>query len=88
MPSSLFSPRTQQPVIQPIQADPRILQMYQVLKTSSNPNAMMQNLMVSNPNMAQVMNLVNMFGGDPKEAFYKEAQRRGVDPNSILKMFN
>lgn len=64
------------------------MQMYQVLKASSDPNAMMQNLMSSNPNMSRVMSLVNMFGGDPKEAFYKEAQRRGVDPNSILKMFN
>lgn len=64
------------------------MQIYKVLKTSSNPNSVMQNLMSSNPNMAKVMNLVNMFGGDPKEAFYKEAQRRGVDPDSILKMFN
>jgi hypothetical protein len=43
-------------------------------------------LYAKNPQMMQVMELVNSMGGDPKAAFYKLAAQKGVDPNSILSM--
>lgn len=88
MPSSLFSNTTPASPIPVQQLDPRIMQMYQLLKTSNNPSAMMQQLINNNPQMSQLIQLVNQFGGDPKTAFYNEAKRRGVDPNTILSMFN
>ena len=41
---------------------------------------MLQNM----PQYKQVMDLVQQSGGDPKAAFYKLAQQRGIDPNEIL----
>lgn len=43
-----------------------------------------QQLMQNNPGMKQVIDYVNANGGDPKEAFYKLAKERGIDPDSIL----
>lgn len=48
---------------------------------------MMQSLLnAKNPQMAEVIQLVQSMGGDPKAAFYKLAAQKGVDPNSILSM--
>lgn len=60
--------------------------MMDTIKSSQNPQAMMQNMMAQNPNYKQVMDYVNQNGGDPKSAFYKMAQEKGVDPNDILNM--
>lgn len=32
------------------------------------------------------MDLINQSGGDPKAAFYKLAQEKGIDPQQILDM--
>lgn len=56
------------------------------IKNSNNPNAMLRLLANKNPNVANVMNLVAQNGGDPKQAFYVEARKRGIDPNQILNM--
>ncbi|MBO7452236.1 MAG: hypothetical protein J6U54_18060 [Clostridiales bacterium] len=42
--------------------------------------------MKQNPELQNVMNLVNKYGGDPKAAFYAVAKERGVDPQQILTM--
>ena len=44
----------------------------------------MQQLMLNNPNMKQAIDYVNANGGNPKDAFYKLAKERGIDPDSIL----
>jgi hypothetical protein len=61
--------------------------MAQLFKSGGNPQNMMQSIIsAKNPQMAQVMQLVNSMGGDPKAAFYQLAAQKGVDPNSILSM--
>lgn len=60
------------------------LNMFQAVKNAQNPNAMMQSLMQSNPQMQQVMDVINQNGGNAKQAFYALAQQKGVDPNTIL----
>lgn len=45
---------------------------------------MLQSMMNSNPQIQQVMNYINQNGGDPKSAFYKLANEKGIDPDSIL----
>ena len=44
----------------------------------------LMNLMQNNPGMKQALDYVNANGGNPKEAFYKLAQEKGVDPQTIL----
>ena len=58
-----------------------IKQMAQMVKSSNNPQMMMYNLLSQNPRMSQ---LLNMFGGDPKTAFYNLARQKGVDPDQFI----
>lgn len=44
----------------------------------------LQNLVQNNPNMKQAIDYVNANGGNPKDAFYKLAKERGIDPEAIL----
>lgn len=60
--------------------------MMNMVRGAKNPNLMLQQLMMNNPNMKNVMDYVNQNGGDPKQAFYKMAQEKGVNPNQILNM--
>ena len=57
-----------------------------LLKSANNPQAMLSYLSAQNPAIKQTLDYVNANGGDPRSAFYKLAQERGVDPNSILNM--
>ena len=59
-----------------------------LLKNSSNPSAMLQSMVADNSQMKYVMDYVNANGGDPKVAFYKMAQEKGVNPDSIISMLN
>ena len=60
------------------------MQMANLLKNANNPNAVLQQLVQTNPQVQQAMNYINQNGGDPKAAFYKLAQEKGVDPNLVL----
>ena len=57
-----------------------------MVRSAGNPQAMLQNLIQNNPQMQQVMTLVNQAGGDPKTAFYQMAQAKGVNPEDILSL--
>ena len=46
-----------------------------------------QNNIANNPQLQQVMQMVRASNMTPKEYFYALAKQKGVDPNSILKMF-
>ena len=58
-------------------------QMAQTIKSSNNPQAMINQMLSQNP---QINQIINQYGGDPKTAFYKYAEANGIDPNEILQM--
>ena len=62
-----------------------IKNMMNMLKSAGNPQMMLNQMMGQNPQIKQVMDFINANGGDPKTAFYKVAQEKGVDPNEILR---
>ena len=62
----------------------RIKQMYKMLQNAKNPQGIMQQIIAQNPMMNQLQQIVNQYGGNPKDAFYKMAQEKGIDPNAIL----
>ena len=57
-----------------------------MVKSAKNPQAALQNMMQNNPQMKQVQGLIDQYGGDPKTAFYKMAEEKGIDPDQILTM--
>lgn len=65
-----------------------IKQMMNTLRNSGNPQMMLNQMLMQNPNYRQVMNYVNANGGDAKTAFYKMANERGVNPDEILRQLN
>ncbi len=60
------------------------LQTINQIKSSKNPNQMLQMLATKNPKVANAINLANKYGGDYQKAFYEEAKRLGINPNQIL----
>lgn len=58
-------------------------QMAQTIKSCSNPQAMVNQMLAQNP---QVNQIIQQYGGDPKTAFYKYAEANGIDPNEVLQM--
>lgn len=64
----------------------QIKQMMNMVRSAGNPMAMLQNMAQTNPQLKQVMDVVNTSGGDPKKAFYKMAKEKGVNPEQVLSM--
>ena len=62
----------------------QIKSMMNMVRSAGNPQAMLQSMVQNNPQMKQIMDLVNQAGGDPKTAFYKMAEEKGVNPDQIL----
>ena len=58
-----------------------------ILKNSGNPMMVLNQMAGNNPAIKQAMNYINANGGDARTAFYKLAQEKGVDPNTILNSF-
>ena len=56
--------------------------MLSMLNGVQNPQAALQMLAQKNPQMAQVMSLVQ--GRNPQEVFYEMCKQRGVNPDDIL----
>ena len=63
-----------------------VRQMMAAVRAAQNPQLMLNQMMMNNPQMKQVMDIVQKHGGDPMTAFRKEAEERGVDPDEILRM--
>ena len=61
-----------------------IKQAMQTVQMAQNPQMLIMQMAQKNPNMKQAIDYINANGGDPKEAFYKLAKEKGVDPDSVL----
>lgn len=59
-------------------------QMMGMIRAAGNPQAALTQMMGNNPQMAQVMQIVQQNGGDAKAAFYKMAEQKGVNPEEII----
>ena len=63
-----------------------VRQMIGMINGAQNPQYILNNLMMNNPQMKQVMDIISQAGGDPQKAFYTLAEQKGVDPQEILNM--
>ena len=63
----------------------QVKQMIRMFK-SGDPQAVLNQLMMTNPNMKQVMGIVEQYGGDSMKAFRAISEEMGVDPEDILGM--
>lgn len=66
----------------------KIQNLSQIVKTAKNPEALLQQMIAQkNPQMQQAIDYVKQNGGDPKAAFQKLAEEKGIDPAEIEKLF-
>ena len=59
-------------------------QMLNTVRMAGNPQAMMDQLLRSNPNYSKALELIRQNNGNAQQAFYNLANQYGVDPNEIL----
>ena len=58
---------------------------FNTLKAAQNPIAALQTMAMNSPEMQEVLNIIQQNGGNAQQAFYAEAQHRGVDPMQKLR---
>jgi hypothetical protein len=80
---SAFGRNSQQPTQQP--QSNTLMGMLNMVRSSSNPNQAMQQMLSGNPQYQNVMDYINQNGGDARTAFYNMAAQKGIDPESILR---
>ena len=68
------------------QAAGPVRQLMNMVRSAQNPQLMLNQLIMNNPQMRQVMDIVQKHGGDPMTAFREEAEARGVNPQEIMDM--
>lgn len=62
----------------------QIKSMMAMLNSSGDPMTMINQMARNNPQLQNVLQMVQANGGDPKAAFYKLAEEKGVDPDEII----
>ena len=62
----------------------QIKNMLNMIRGKSNPTQMLQMMSQNNPQLKQVMNMVQQSGKSPKDLFYEMAKQKGVNPDDIL----
>ena len=58
------------------------------LKMASNPMAVIQSMMTSNPQLQAIMPLLEKNNGDYRKTFFDLAEQRGIDPKEVLNLVN
>jgi len=61
-----------------------IKQIMRTVQMARNPQMVLNQLINSNPQMKQAVEYIQANGGNPRDAFYKLAEEKGVNPDSIL----
>ena len=63
-----------------------IQKIIQIAKSGNNPQQLLNSLAGQNPQLNQVMQLVNSGKITPKQIFMNMANQQGVNPNDIISM--
>lgn len=62
----------------------QIKQMANMFRGAKNPQQLITNMMKNNPQVKQVLDMVNASGQSPKDLFYAKAKEQGVNPDDVL----
>ena len=64
-----------------------ILGLFNMFKGSQDPNTTLNVMASQNPQVKQMVDLINnQYGGDGKAAFYAKAKEMGIDPETVLNL--
>lgn len=62
----------------------QIKNIMQLMRGNANPNQVLQMAAQTNPQLKQVMDMVQQSGKSPKDLFYEMAKQKGINPDDIL----
>ena len=65
-----------------------VRQMMNMVRTSQNPQAMLNQLATNNPLLKQALDLTQQYGGDSMMALTETAKQMGIDPNEVMGWLN
>ena len=65
----------------------QIKQMMNAVQMAQNPQAALNQMIASNPQLKQVMDLINQNGGDIGKTVKTVAEQNGLRPEDIMDMF-
>lgn len=68
------------------QTQPNTMQLFNMVRSSSNPQQMLNDLAANNKQLNAVLQEVQQNGGDAKSLFFKKVQQMGIDPKQVLNM--
>ena len=57
-------------------------------KSTNDPQQLLMNMAMKNPNIQKIIDMINESGQTPKDLFFQMARQKGIDPNIIINMFN
>ena len=66
------------------QGNQSLLNMINLFKNSSNPQQLLYQMARQNPQLNNVLNLIQTSRKSPKDLFYQIAEQRGINPKDIL----
>ena len=66
----------------------QIKQTLNIVRSARNPQAALMGMVNNNPQMKQVMDIVQKHDNDPMKAFREMAEENGLDPDEILSMIS
>lgn len=66
------------------QGNQSLLNMINLFKNSSNPQQLLYQMARQNPQLNNVLNLIQTSRKSPKDLFYQMAEQRGINPKDIL----
>lgn len=69
-----------------LQNNQGIQQIINMAKSGGNPMQMIQSIAGQNPQMQNMMNILNSGKMSPKQLFMNMANQRGINPNEIINM--
>ena len=59
-------------------------QIKQTVEMAQNPQLALNQMLMTNPQLAQAFNLIRSMGGDGKTTYYNYAHQIGIDPDQFL----
>lgn len=65
----------------------QVKQIYNMLRSSSNPNELLNRMLAQNPQMAQAINLVRS-NGNYEQVFRNMCQQRGINADEFIRSLN
>ena len=63
-----------------------IQQIIQMAKNTQNPQQLLNTIAQQNPQISQLMQLINTNNITPKQLFMNMANQKGINPNDIISM--